>query len=452
MVKKCLILFLVILWMLFFAIAFSADKQDRQNEEVGISINAFEGAFIQLKEHWLFYDNHLATLKRAIWRLGMEMSAPPEPVLEGEEARDLELTKNYLGLVLNVVEPSRIEEIATQAIEAMVTKEVVIFGKCFSRVLNREKMGEAYLSSDEYIGDGLKMIFQDNQLLVLVTISGTPAYKAGIQTGDQVLKINDVSFADIKDRDDYRIRRKQIINEFKEGEEITYELLRNKIPITIKLRQEKIGIKKQRIFGRQEEKIGIITIKRFSPNVGERFLKTLDDFKKNNVQGLIIDLRNNSGGHLLEAAIIIKALSSQDFRIETRDGQIFETEDKDCDVQIQFQGPIVLLINADTASASEIVTACLRQQGAKIFFQVIKNKDFPSFVGKKTTFGKNFAQDIYILPNKTFLVYCSAWIKLNSGYTWPKGIEGDVYCSSEQDLWQKAKDYINEQIKIENPH
>ena len=232
-----------------------------------------------------------------------------------------------------------------------------------------------------YEGIGI-YVFQntnDNTIVILAPVEGSPAEQAGLLPGDIIKKVNDVEYSG----NDFE----KMISEIrgKAGTSVKIEVERNKERLTFDIARRKIELYpiKSEIL---ENKIGYIDIDSFDEDAGKKFKDAYNELNKKGINGLIIDLRNNGGG------IVDEALKIADYALEKND-VILITKNKDEKEEIEksksnpiIKQPIVLLVNENTASASEILAAALKENGKA------------TVVGE-TTFGKGVIQELITLSD-----------------------------------------------------
>jgi len=223
----------------------------------------------------------------------------------------------------------------------------------------------------EFGGLGIKVTLRDNALTVVSPLEGTPAYKAGIISGDRILKIDNKSTKGFTLDDAVKVLRgipgtRVKLTIIREQENRLREFTIRRTIIKIRSIKDALMI---------NENIGYIKIADFQKRTGLDFNKALKRLIKKNMKALIIDLRNNPGG-LLDASIMVSDmfLKKHDIivSIKGRNKQqdtVFESTS----LKPYTDFPIVVLINRGSASASEIVAAALRDNkralivGAKSF-------------------------------------------------------------------------------------
>lgn len=224
------------------------------------------------------------------------------------------------------------------------------------------------------IGVSIAIDPKDNQIVVVETVKGSPADKAGIVENDIIEKINDIDVSG-----DERNKAISMISTANNSE----------IKLTIK--RANVGEFDVKLVGETEKaeevkgsmvnaSIGYIRIITFNnENTAEDLKNTIDQLKNQGMKGLILDLRENPGGLLSQAVKVASQFVTKD-KIITYTIDKYGNRNDSLSVGGDAQGiPLVLLVNENSASASEVVTGALRDYGAA------------TIVGK-TTFGKGIVQ------------------------------------------------------------
>lgn len=221
---------------------------------------------------------------------------------------------------------------------------------------------------------GITVAVKDQQLVVVETVKGAPADKAGIIANDVIEKVNDVEVSgnDI----DKAVALISTSNDT--GVKLTIKRA-NAGEIEIKL----VGdtVKTEPVIGNMlNESIGYIRIKTFNDeNTADNFKNTIDQLKSQGMKGLILDLRENPGGLLSQAVKVASQFVPKD-KIITYTIDKYDNRYDSLSIGGDAEGmPLVLLVNKNSASASEVVTGALRDYKAA------------TLVGK-TTFGKGITQ------------------------------------------------------------
>jgi carboxyl-terminal processing protease len=239
-------------------------------------------------------------------------------------------------------------------------------------------------SSGAFSGVGIEITMRDNLITVVSPMEGTPAFRAGIRSGDQIVAIDDKRTSELNLMEAVRIIRGPI------GVPVTFTIVRPgvKEPVEVRVVRAKIPLISVRI---QEmgSGVGYIHIRNFQGGTAgelERAVKTLREKKSFN--SLILDLRNDPGG-LLDQSVAVSGLFLGPVPIVETKGRredqdsVFRFEKK---AIVPLDVPMVVLVNEGSASASEIVAGALQDYGRALI------------VGTQT-FGKGSVQSIVQLPD-----------------------------------------------------
>ncbi len=289
-----------------------------------------------------------------------------------------------------------------------------------------EKLKEQTSGSFVGIGVVISPNLEDDSITVISPIEGSPAEKSGILAGDKILKVdgNTVS-ANNSDEAVSKIKGKK-------GTEVTLTIKRGEQIIDVKVKREEIVSKtvKSEVL---EDNIGYLKITSFSEHTYKEFKTALDKLKKDNIKGLVLDLRDNPGGLLTVCKDIADNLIGEGTIVYTKDNKgetEYLTSDED-----KLGLPIAVLTNENSASASEILTGA-----------IVDNKEGIS-VGT-TTFGKGLVQSVRELKDGTgYKLTTAQYFTPNGDYINGKGIKPTI---EEQDVDKQlpvAIDWIKENIK-----
>ncbi len=250
----------------------------------------------------------------------------------------------------------------------------------------------------EFGGVGIQIGIKDSRLTVIAPIEGTPAHRAGIKAGDRITKVNDETTKNMTLMDAVRKMRGP------KGTEVALTVRRQGVPdpLVFQLVRDTIKIKsvRSRVI---EDKIGYVRLSQFQESTGKDLGRVLDQFRSQNLQATILDLRNNPGG-LLTASVEVSSYFVGPGKlvvyIETREGRKDEYLSKA--KEPPQERPMIVLVNEGSASASEIVAGALQDWG------------LAAIVGT-TTFGKGSVQTILPLSDGSGLRLTTA------KYYTPKG-------------------------------
>ena len=268
-------------------------------------------------------------------------------------------------------------------------------------------------ASGKFGGLGIVINKKDNLIQVISPIDDTPAYKAGIQAGDKIVKIGNKPVNGMSLEDGVKLMRG------KPGTDIKVTIVRkNTKPFVVKITREIITIISVKGY-LLKDGIGYVRVSSFqkpSANLLQETLKRLVDENKGDLKSLILDLRNNPGG-ILNGAVDISNLFLDDA------GLIVYTKSRLKNNNIKFSSdpgdvlngaPMVVLINEGSASASEIVSGALQDHKRAIIMG-------------KTSFGKGSVQTILELEGGYGLKITTArYYTPNGRSIQAKGIVPDV--------------------------
>lgn len=270
----------------------------------------------------------------------------------------------------------------TKLTEAAIKGYVEGLDDEYTEYFTKEEMEEFKTETEgNYVGIGIYMLknTKDNNIIVLSAIKGSPAEEAGLKTGDIIKKVNDKEYtaeefekiaSDIKGKAGSKVKL-----EIQRGEEtLTFEIERKKI--------ELYPIESEVL----ENDIGYINISSFCEDCSSKFKENYDKLKKKNIKSLVIDLRNNGGGIVDEALEILDSVLDKDSIMLITANKKGEEKIEKAKKKPTIEVPIVVLVNENTASSSEIFAAALKENNkAKI-------------IGTKT-YGKGVIQESITLSD-----------------------------------------------------
>ena len=280
----------------------------------------------------------------------------------------------------------------------------------------------------EFGGLGIEVTMEGGLVKVITPIDDTPADKAGIKSGDYIIKLDDKQVKGITLDEAVNTMRG------KSGTSITLTIRRVNVnkPITVKIVRE--VIKTKSVISEVKENIGYLRLRSFNEKSGDELIDKIKEIKRNstNISGYILDLRNNPGGLLSQAIKISDAFLDSGEIVSTkgrdpRDIKVYNSKKGD-----EINGkPLIVLINQGSASASEIVAGALKDHKRAIV------------VGEKS-FGKGSVQSIMPLSNGGGLRLTTAKYYLPSGETIEEiGVLPDIKVEQQKDNF-KLNDSIND--------
>lgn len=253
--------------------------------------------------------------------------------------------------------------------------------------------------STQYGGIGTGIFVRNNQIYVSEVFEGFPAQKAGIRPGDQLLKINDV---DLNGKDNDQVS--QLLKGAK-GASVKLLIKRdNAEPFEKKLVRDEIKQPNVTYYGMVEGNMGYIKLDKFLENSADEVTTALTNLKKNNPNGIILDLRSNGGGILQEAVKIVNLFVPKNVEVVSQKGKIkeknftYSTQNTPLEPNL----PLVVLVNGRSASASEIVAGSLQ------------DLDRAVIIGQRS-YGKGLVQQTFSLPYSSLVKITIAKYYIPSG-------------------------------------
>ena len=236
------------------------------------------------------------------------------------------------------------------------------------------------ITHGRYGGVGIPLNYRNNRVTVTdPPFLGTPAARSGIREGDIIVEVDGIQTQDLG----FNETAKSIRGE--PGTEVTLKIRREGEPklLEFTLVREQIKVDDIRYSGMIDDEIGYVQLTRFTSNATTELTKAIQDLKSQDMKGLILDLRSNPGG-LLDAAVRISDLFLPKGKtiVSTRGRMQGSTHEFKASLDpIYGEGPLIVLVNRISASASEIVAGA------------VQDNDRGVVVGD-TTFGKGLVQTV----------------------------------------------------------
>lgn len=280
------------------------------------------------------------------------------------------------------------------------------------------------------IGISIYKTTVDDDIIVSSVFKDSPADKAGIKSGDIILSVNGQSTANMTTEEVSQM----ILNST--NTEFVIEVERDSKILEFKMSKNDIEISSidYRIIEKDERKIGYIYVSIFANNTYSQFKLALEDLEKKGIDSLIIDVRSNTGGHLTAVYKIISLFVDSEHIAY----QLEQNGKKEVIYSIGTETktyPIVFLADSYSASASEVLIACLRDNlGAKL-------------VGTKT-FGKGTVQELINLENGSqYKITTKKWLTPKGDWVNETGIVPDVEIELSDEYIKNPSDETDNQLQ-----
>jgi len=301
--------------------------------------------------------------------------------------------------VLSVVKNNYVEDVPTDRLVYDALKGMIRDLDPHSSFLTPEEFKEMQVDTKgEFGGLGIQIAIKEGVLTVISPIEDTPAWKVGIQAGDAIVKIDGESTADMTLQEAVtRMRGPR-------GTSITITIMREgfKEPRPFTIVRDIIKVKSVKVKP-VEDGIAVVKLQQFQERTSDELRKALKDLKKQNMKGLILDLRNNPGGLLTSAVDVSSEFLPGEklvVYIKGRDGD--RSEYRSSGKPFAPDIPVVVLVNQGSASASEIVAGALKDWNRAVILGT-------------QTFGKGSVQSVIPLSDGSGLRLTTA------RYYTPKG-------------------------------
>jgi carboxyl-terminal processing protease len=294
-----------------------------------------------------------------VFGLGMSIGltrSPKVSALSTNVYEDLKIFTDVLGLLQKeYVEETNSKDLVYGAIKGML--ETLDPHSAFMPPNVYKEMQEE--TKGRFEGLGIEITLKEGVLTVVSPIEDTPAFRAGIQAGDQILKIEGESTKDLTLMDSVKRLRGP------RGTKVTITIMREGLskPREFTLTRDVIPIRSVR-YELMEKQYGYIRLSQFQEKTEGEFdkaIKALESESKGAIKGLILDLRNNPGG-LLDQAVKVSDRFIESGLIVSMEGR---REDQKMKFYAHPQGtiaryPLIVLVNGGSASASEIVAGAIQ--------------------------------------------------------------------------------------------
>lgn len=208
-----------------------------------------------------------------------------------------------------------------------------------------------------YEGVGIEVTLDNNKVKITKVFADTPAKKAGIKVGDYITKVNGES-VEGKSLSD-------VVNLIKnaKNKEVEITITRDNQEKAMKVTRTTVDMPytSSKVYEENGKKIGYLKIEMFSNNITKQVKKELESLKKKNIDKLVIDVRDNPGGYLTQVTEILSLFMTKKdviYQLQTKNNKekVYSTSSK-----ATYSYPVVVLINENSASASEILASAFKE-------------------------------------------------------------------------------------------
>ena len=349
--------------------------------------------------------NYKRTMKKKILTLLIIIATIPALMAKADDKHKLQLSKQ-IKIINSVIKDLNLFYVDSIMPEIMVTKGInAMLGNLdpYTQYFPKDKAEELrMMTTGKYAGIGSIIRFHTDKNTVVIAepYEGMPAQKAGLKAGDIIISIDGVKTKGMST---------DSVSNMLRGEPgtiltIEYERPGKRGTSKVKIERKSIALPAIPYYGLQENNTGFIQLNSFTEGCAKEMRRAIIDLKKQGATSFIIDLRGNGGGLLNEAVEIVNLFIPKGQIVVTTKGktkqanEIYKTENEPIDLN----SPLAILVDGESASASEIVAGSLQ------------DLDRAVIIGSRT-FGKGLVQSTRELGDGGYLKLTTARYYIPSG-------------------------------------
>jgi carboxyl-terminal processing protease len=285
--------------------------------------------------------------------VGMSFTPPAERYFEIAKNLDIfaSLFKEVNALYVDEVNPNKLMR---TGIDAMLNS----LDPYTNYIPEDEVEDFRTMNTGQYGGIGAITRQIGKRTVVTMIYEGYPAARNGLKVGDEILKMDDIDLSKLSMEEANHLMRGQIGTNVK----LTVKRPGVSAPVALEFKRERVKVSNVPYFGMVSNEIGFVQLSDFTPDAGKEVKNAVIALKEKGAKGIILDLRGNPGGLLLEAVNICSIFLPKGNLVVSTKGKvedanfIYETTAPPVDTEI----PLAVLINRGSASASEIVAGTLQ--------------------------------------------------------------------------------------------
>ena len=283
----------------------------------------------------------------------------------------------------------------------------------------------------EYKGIGVEIAqTKDNEIVVFGVFKNSPAYNAGIKPLDVIISVDNKKTEGLSTTEVVKLikgnsKKEVLIKVKREDKELEFNVKKDNVII------ESV---ESRIIEKDKKKIGYVIVNNFASNTYEQFRYNIEELEKSNINGLIIDVRGNSGGYLHVVSNMIDMFLP-------KDKVMYKIADRKKTVEYKAQTvesrnyPIAVLINEASASASEILAISLKES-------------YNAFIVGKNSYGKGTVQITKDLNSGGMIKYTvNKWLSPKGNWINKKGVTPTHEVELPEDFYKNPSDDGDTQLQ-----
>ena len=335
-----------------------------------------------------------------------------------KNSKDTQIYLERIKEAMVKIKTSYIEDVDMEKmVEGAISGMAASTGDPYTRYVSKDEFTDMHVAgTEEYGGIGVHITYdkESSGIIVLGVMPGTPALKEGVKANDIILQVGDT----IVTLENYKECVEKIKGEI--GTKVTLKIKRENELIEKQVPREKISVNntESEVL---DNNIGYIRIWAFENDISKQFKVQYDELMAKKVSGLVIDVRNNPGGIVPETINILNLLLPETdvLKLVAKDGtsKIYKTDNES-----QINIPLVVLVNSNSASASEILASAIKDSKKGIL------------IGNKT-YGKGIVQTVEPLSVGDAISITTSKYYTPSGIEIHKnGIEPDITVDLPEDV------------------
>tara|TARA_Y100001968_G_scaffold331077_1_gene384657 strand:+ start:1054 stop:2355 length:1302 start_codon:yes stop_codon:yes gene_type:complete len=403
----------------------------------------------------------MQTLISMLLSLGLACLLIVQPVLALNDGQKLVL-EAWTLINEGYVEPQKLDEIQwkrlrqralekpiSTSFQAYAAIDALVFrlDDPYTRLLrprDYEALKESNLGSEiNGVGLQLGLNHENNEIVVISPLEGSPAADAGISSGTLLLNVDGESPKELG----LEATASKLRGET--GSQVSIKIQQpNKEPVELNLERRGVNLRpvRTRRLRNESHTLGYLRITQFSESVPEQVKEALKELSQKDIEGLVLDLRNNSGGLVSSGLAVADAFISQEPIVETRNREGIN-DPIPAGLNTLYDGPMVTLVNGGTASASEILAGALQDNNRS------------ELLGSRT-FGKGLIQSLTNLSDGSGIaITVASYLTPNGRNIQNLGIEPDrllelpepINPGGSEDRWlQDAQLYMEASLDRKN--
>jgi carboxyl-terminal processing protease len=339
-----------------------------------------------------------------------------------------EITDTYSNILENYYDEVSADDLSNAAIKAMIES----LDDPYSNYMDEDTTTDFNDTVDgSFVGIGVTVMFDEEYNVITEVNSSGPADKAGLKVDDIIVKVDDISVKNVSGSELSKLIRGEVGTKVK----ITVKRGSKTKSFTVKRAVIEVESVSNNVINYNDKKVGYIKIDSFAENTYEQFNKALKRLEKKNIDSLVIDVRDNPGGHLTQT----KEILSLFFNKKT---VLYQIQSKDSKKKIYSLNntvrtyPIAVLVNGSSASAAEILASCFKD-----------NYSDAIIVGT-TTYGKGTVQKSEQFSNGTSIKYTTKkWLTSKGKWINGIGVEPDYVIEQASEYYDNPNYNTDAQLQ-----